>query len=169
MPEAAAEFRYDATNTRRGLPLCVLFTALGAYVLTQSSDPVGLLVGAVFIGVGALGTHDYAKRWRDQSVVLRIGPEGIIDKRLGRNLLRWEQIIAIEERETWSRNPTPYLDLHLDKSARVDAGAMALFWRLSGARGFVISTEGLEGTFHSIFRAAKHFADQRSIPFYTHT
>jgi hypothetical protein len=168
MQDEALELRYQTGKTNLGAVICALFSLLGIYLIATSSvDPTKLVTGVLFAGVGILGLLECNRRVNDTSVILRIGPDGLLDKRLGPNLIRWEDILAIEERQTWGERPLPYLDLTLADTARVSAGLSSILWRLSGSRGFPITHNGLAGTFHQIYRAARTFADKRGVPFST--
>jgi hypothetical protein len=162
------EMHYHPDKTNVAALVCALVALFGIYALaTQSGDTMVVVVGSLFVGVGIYGLFDCRRRASDRSVVLHIGPDGILDRRLSPRLIPWQYILAIEERQTWGDNPTPYLDLILDRRAPVAPGISSCLWRFSGSRGFPITHHGLEGTFHQIYRAAKHFADNRGIPYET--
>ena len=164
MSNAALELRYNDGATTIGLPVLVLVMVLGILVL-GSGSPIGLFVGIVFIAAGAYGAQDYWKRRHDRGTVVRIGPDGILDRRLWPNLIRWEHIAAIEVRETLGPSPIPFLDLRLRGTARVRAPWHAVLWRIAGARGFPVFHHGLGGTFNQMLRASSYFAEKRGMPF----
>jgi hypothetical protein len=168
MHEHALEMRYLPDKTNVAAIVCAAAALFGIYaVASQSGDTVFLLVGSLFIAIGIYGLFDCRQRAGDTSVILRIGPDGILDRRLSPRLIPWQYVLAIEERQTWGDNPTPYLDLILDRRAPIAPGISSCLWRFSGSRGFPVTHNGLEGTFHQIYRAAKHFADQRGVPYET--
>ena len=164
MTSTALELRYNDGATTMGLPVLVLVTVLGILVL-GSGDPIGIFVGIVFIAAGAYGAQDYWKRLHHRGTVVRIGPDGILDRRLWPHLIRWEHIAAIEVRETLGPSPIPFLDLALREAARVKAPWHAVLWRVAGARGFPVFHHGLDGTFNQMLRATSYFAEKRGVPF----
>lgn len=168
MQEPILELCYQPAKTNLGAVVSAIAALLGIYMLaTRADDPTFLLAGALFAGVGVYGLIELQRRVGDTGVVLRIGPDGILDRRLGPSVIPWEYIIAIEERQTWGERPIPYLDLLLDQRAPLKAGLTSLLWRVSGARGFPVTHNGLEGTFSQIYRAAEFFAGKRGVPIST--
>jgi hypothetical protein len=163
MPPLA--LHYDPNATKYGLVIWPGTALVGFVIAITHPDRIAIvLVGTVFVLFGLCATTLVWRRQGDRGVVPRIGQDGILDRRLGRRLIRWNQIIAIEARETQDAHHVRYLDLHLHKTASVATSWLAFLWRLAGAREFAISDEGLNGSFNQILLAAKHFADKRKVP-----
>ncbi len=159
------ELRYDPNAAKYGLVIWPLVALVGfAIVITHTHRIAILLIAAIFVLISLCAAYLAWQRNGDGRVILRIGPDGIQDRRLGRHLIRWDQIIAIEAREIQESNGLRYLDLHLDKTVPVKTNWLAALWYLTGARGFTIADEGLNGSFNQIVVAAKYFADIRQVP-----
>src|SRR3569623_1768722 len=127
MQDETLELRYQSGKTNLGAIICALFALVGIYVIATGSDaPTMLVTGALYAGVGIIGLIECNRRVNDATVNHSIGPDRILDKRLGANLIRWEDIAAFEERQTWGARPLPYLDLTLYESARIAQGMSSI-------------------------------------------
>ena len=159
------ELHYDSKKTQRLIWSSPLVVVIGLVVIaTQSDNVIHLIVAAVFVCFGILGFGLANHRLGNRAVVLRIGPNGILDRRLSAQTIRWDQIIAIDAKETGGHYPSQYLDLYVSKSAPVTFGLHVFLWRIAGCRGLPISDDGLNGNFNQILLAAKYFADEYGVP-----
>lgn len=164
------ELRYEPGGASLRLVLCLGIAAFALIALLniEQQQSGSAVIAGLFLLVGGYGAFEHWRRMKDHDAVLTISRDGILDRRLSRHMIRWEQIIAIEAKDTsWWANGgdrrQPYLDLFVHKAAPVKPGLVAWLWSLAGARGFVVTAEGLDGSFNEILLAAKHFADSRGV------
>ena len=156
---------YDRRNTWGLVLVCPVLVIVGlVFAVSNADSPTSFIIASVFIVIGIGGFVIGFQRMGDRGVVLRIDRDGILDRRLARQPIRWDQIIAIEAKKTDCNVCSRYLDLHVHRSAPVHFGLQVVLWRLAGCRGFPISDDGLDGSFNEILLAAKHFADRERVP-----
>ena len=160
------ELYYDANQSRTSILLCPAVIVIGAIIATwEASSVLGLVVGIVFVSFGVVGFAIAWQRRNDRSVALSINRDGILDRRLGLRTIRWDQILAIEAKETDGQHPIRYLDLYIRKTMPARLSWQIVLWRLVGSRGVPISDEGLDGNFNQILLATVECANQKKVPY----
>jgi hypothetical protein len=128
-------------------------------------DSVLLPLCLIFFTVIALGRIRNAIRLR--GVVVTVGRNGILDRRISEKLIPWPAVIEVTEMWLWRR----FLVLKLDPSyernwpKHFDALFIKTGNRLFGWNGYLVTTEGLKASFRELHSTVmKHWKNVKSGP-----
>ncbi|MGI9421774.1 MAG: hypothetical protein ACR2PA_01100 [Hyphomicrobiaceae bacterium] len=96
------EFRYNRRNLVIYVVLAAVMIALGlSLVLFDTPWGADAVQGYIFIGFSLCGLLFVARVWSRKRPVVRVGPDGIHDTRLGNKSIIWTEVAELKGYGTW--------------------------------------------------------------------